>query len=63
MIAMKQKWDWMNGGTRLALQVILVVFAAGVLWARVGEIEKAIEKLSDRMTKVEAILWRSNELH
>ena len=53
---MKPKLDWTNGGTRIAIQISMVVFAAGILWAKVGGLETSIDKLADRIKSIETVL-------
>ena len=49
----EEKTYMFNGGFKIALQVILIVFACGILYQKVSATEQAVEKLGSRLRQVE----------
>lgn len=48
----------LNGGIKFVLQLLVVVFACGVLYQKVSAMEKAVNKIEVRLHAVENLLMR-----
>jgi len=48
----------LNGGIKVVLQLLIVVFACGVLYQKLSAMEATVSKMEVRLHAVEALLMR-----